>query len=176
MTTPMGNIHQRGRLILLTAFPSLAGIAVFCISLIGSASPNHTPPLTNLASSARRHFPLEISPDPVRLGVVIQGHDARAHLTIFNRGSQPVSLDLIETTCPCLTIAPASIALPPGESKTLTIQFNSSAEPDFLGTLLMDVTGHARGQLLFETQVKLRVVPASSNSINEIHRSLTLEG
>ena len=44
MTTPITSTHQRGRLILLAAFPSMAGIAVLSLSLLGSAAPNHTPP------------------------------------------------------------------------------------------------------------------------------------
>lgn len=63
MTTPITSTDHRGRLILLAALPSLAGIAVLSLSLLGSASPNHTPPPSKLASTAHSRFSLEISPD-----------------------------------------------------------------------------------------------------------------
>jgi hypothetical protein len=44
MAMPIKSTHQHGRLILLAAFPGLAGIAVLSLSLLGSAAPNHTPP------------------------------------------------------------------------------------------------------------------------------------
>jgi hypothetical protein len=45
MTVPIPMTHHRGHLLLLAAFPGLAGIAALSLSLLGSVVPNHTPPL-----------------------------------------------------------------------------------------------------------------------------------
>jgi Protein of unknown function (DUF1573) len=129
--TALISTHCRSRLLLLAAIPGLAGIAALSLSRSGTTTSNHLPPPFDPSSSIARPFPLEISPDPVSLGVVRSGQKASATLTLVNRGLQVLAIERIETSCSCLMITPESIRIGPGESKVLMLEFDPSAEPDF---------------------------------------------
>jgi Protein of unknown function (DUF1573) len=143
-------------------------LAVATLSILGPSTSNHTPPPVNLASSVGSHFPLEISPDPVLLGVVDRGQKAKAPFTLVNHGSQPVTVDRIETSCPCLTATPGSIRISPGERKVLAVEFDPSAEPDFRGGLSIDVTGYEGERETFHTHVNLNVRAESPKGAEEL--------
>jgi hypothetical protein len=104
----------------------------------------------------------------VSLGVVGIGQEARADLTLANPGSQALTIERVETSCSCLTIAPRSIRIAPGESKTLSLEFDPSEEPDFRGGLSIDVTGFAAGGVAFHTRAKLEVRTEAPEEIGEL--------
>ncbi len=167
----MNQLRERShsnRLLVWVTLPPAFVLAVSALSILGSSTPNHTPPPSNLASSAGKPFLLEISPDPVSLGVVSSGQKARASLTLLNRGPQPVTVERIDTGCPCLRTKPEWIRIAPGEAKVLAVEFDPSAEPDFRGGLSIVVTGWAAGQVAFHTQVKLEVPAEAPKGVGKL--------
>ena len=86
----------------------------------------------------------------------------------MNHGSKPVSIERIETSCPCLTITPGSFRIGPGEKKGAAVEFDPSAEPDFRGGLSIDVTGYAAGGVAFHTLVRLEVKREPLDEIGDL--------
>jgi len=127
------------------------------LAIPGSSTLNHNPFSLSSVGTRGQHFPLEISPDPISLGVVDTGQKARGSLTLVNHGSQPVRVERIESSCPCLAITPHLIRIGPHEKKVLTVEFDGSVEPDFHGGLAIDVTGYAAERVAFHTVAKLEI-------------------
>ncbi len=80
----------------------------------------------------------------------------------MNRGSRPILVQRIETSCPCLTIEPRSLTVGSGEKQVLGLAFDPSGDLDFRGGLAIEVTGFAGGAVAFQTLVKLEVEPGPS--------------
>lgn len=118
---------------------------------------SHGYPKSIASSPNGRGFFLKPSPDPVQFGVVVGGQEARQSLALVNWGDQPVMVERIETSCPCLIITPESTCIGPGETATVSVKFNPSAEPDFRGRLAIDVTGYTGDQTVFHTLANLDV-------------------
>jgi hypothetical protein len=158
MTRPIPIHHPRGRLVFLAAFPGLAGIAAVSLAVLGSAAPNHIPPLSKLTSTAGPQLPLKISPDPISLGTLDPGRSAVAKLTLRNSGSDPVIVARVETSCPCLTVAEQSTEIGPGQAADLTMEFDPADDPDFRGGLSIDVIGRdPLGGIVFRTRAQIEV-------------------
>lgn len=106
----------------------------------------------------RPHFGLEISPDPVRLGILDAGQSAEAVITIRNPTAQSVSIDRVETSCPCIETGPARLEIAPGEIRELTLKFDASTEPEFGGALSVEVAGYGEsGRLVLRARVLVEV-------------------
>jgi hypothetical protein len=130
----------------------------FALLTLDSLTPNHTTPPSNLKSSARQRFPLEISPDPVDLGILLPGQSAQATITLHNPGPHPVSVEQIETRCPCIRVEPASFKVAAGEFAEFVARFDPSHDPDFRGGLSIDVVGRSsRDFVLFRARVNLDI-------------------
>ena len=138
--------------------PGSLVLASASLLILRSSTPNHIPPLSNSASSADRPFPLEISPDPVSLGILLPGQSTGAKVVLRNSGPQTVTVARIETSCPCLKIEPVSFKIGSGELVNLAIGFDPSHAPDFRGALSIKVTGFSiTGEVNFLARVDLKV-------------------
>ena len=126
------------------------------------------PPASNLTSVERLQLPFEVSPDPLELGSVRNGESARATVTMTNRVSGPLTLDRVETSCPCMHATGTPVTVGAGETASLDVSFDPSDEPGFEGGLSVDVTGlHATGKTLFKTTVNVRVNVDQQRKANE---------
>jgi hypothetical protein len=114
------------------------------------------------ATPSPRRPPLEIRPDPLSLGVVGGGHRSEATFAIQNCGSELVSIERIETSCPCLSVSPEAVDIGPGEKVGMTIQFSTADEPDFAGVLSIEITGFAPEGVAFHTFASATVRKAGS--------------
>ena len=107
--------------------------------------------------------------------MVYRGQKARAVLTLVNHGSQAVAIERIETSCPCMTITPASILIEVGEKKLLTVEFDSSTELDFHGGLSIEVTGYASVGIAFHALANLEIRAESREEVRELAPSVNEE-
>ncbi|MFI5460894.1 MAG: DUF1573 domain-containing protein [Isosphaerales bacterium] len=140
-------------LLVATAFVTIP----FVLSTLVPDIKSYPPPL-NPAGSDARQFPLEISPNPVSLGVLTAGRSVRSTVTLRNRGRQPVTVNRIEASCPCLRIHPNAFEIGAGEADALTFEFDHSAERDFQGDLAINVVGYdGVGNAAFRTRVDLHI-------------------
>ena len=118
------SIHPRSLLLLGVPF---GVVGVTALSLLGSPTPNHTPPpsefgeIGQAAASARD----EPESDIVR-NLERAGQRAQAKITVRNHGLQPVDIQRIETSCPCLRVEPVSLTVGPSESAEIGFAFDPS--------------------------------------------------
>jgi len=122
---------------------------------------NGNPDPEDVTRPERGRFPFEISPDPIELGVVRKGEKAQGAFSLFNPGSELLTIERIETSCPCLTVGPAPIRLRPGERTVLAASFDSSGDPDFAGRLSVDITAYIRAKVAFRTLAKIEITLAN---------------
>lgn len=112
---------------------------------------------------------LIVSPDPIALGVLTPGHSAQTTVTIRNQTSEAVMVRRFETTCPCILVTPVPIRVGPRGTASLVVTFDPKAEPDFRGSLSVDVVGYADdgGRVLRATadiDVRRLAPPSTSGS------------
>ena len=89
---------------------------------------------------------------------VRRGQRLRAEISLRNRRPRHCSVVAWRTSCDCLSIEPATLALGPAEETQLTCVLDFSDEPDFAGDLAIKVEGLdvARNVVLaFEVRVSV---------------------
>jgi HYDIN/CFA65/VesB family protein len=149
----LSRVNRSNRLLVWVALLSPSVLAISALSIRGLSTPNHVIPLSlssHSASTASQHFPLEISPDLISLGVLDAGQSARVKLALRNPGRYTAVLERIETSRPCLQINPSTMRVEPGESGSLVVTFDTPHDSDFRGSLSVDVIGHSSlGKALF---------------------------
>ncbi len=74
------------------------------------------------------------------LGEVVNGEIVRRQVTIYNRGSAPLKIEGISTSCSCTTAKMDEQVIPPGGSSQLEIAFDAGAHgPALSGSVLRQV-------------------------------------
>jgi len=140
-------------------------IIVFAISIISF-------PATYLVASKRSypHTPppgpallsLIAEPSTIELGRLKPGQNASRAISLRNRGSAPVTIERIETSCPCISAKAAPSHVRSGESALLTVNFDASEDPQFRGRLAVECIGlSSSGEPVFRCRVDLSVVGAT---------------
>lgn len=168
MTRTMPAICRNIGIILLVGLLGLVGFGLLRLSLrdsnVRSSEYGRHP---DVSGSSTRTASLRINPTPVSLGVLMKGQKAKSAITLTNHGTSTLMIDSIETSCPCLTTAPSSICLGPGEGKILAVEFDPSDEPEFRGRLSVDITGYANGVVAFRTRANLEVRNGGSDGSHQ---------
>jgi hypothetical protein len=110
-------------------------------------------------AGSRLPFPrLQVTPSVIDLGTVPQG--SRTELTFFVRNPHdvPVIIHSFEISCHCLKPNQPGLVIPPGQEENLCMVLDLNEEPDFSGTLLIDIKGRMPiGQTPFVAQVQVQV-------------------
>ncbi len=92
------------------------------------------------------------------LGVVDPEEIAETWLAVQNTGTETLTLERIETSCPCIRVGDVPVLLEPGEAVQLKVSFNSADDPDFEGGLSVLVVGYlADGRIGCQTRVEVEV-------------------
>jgi len=98
-------------------------------------------------------------PESFVLDSVRCGEQMRAEVLVKNRCPQSCSVVTWRTSCDCLSIEPARLALESAEATRLTCALDFSDDPDFAGDLGIQVEGlDAIGSVIlaFELRVSVR--------------------
>lgn len=135
----------------------LIAIATVVLNLPGS-KPGRSLPMQNPSRSTVSRFPLEISPNPVSLGSLNPGQVVDKKIVLSNPWTTPVTIQRIETSCPCLEVAPVPIEIASGRSGEIVVRFNSTEDPDYRGVLGIEVTGYnPSGKSVMEMRIDLEI-------------------
>lgn len=93
-----------------------------------------------LVSCAGPSPDLTLDADTFEFGDVVNGMIAEKDITITNRGSAPLVIEAVSTSCGCTTAEVNPMAIGPGESAVLHIEFDSGAHgPELTGELMRQV-------------------------------------
>ncbi len=139
---------HRARLLnrLRAAGPRAAVGIVAGLAVLGSILPRSAPSPKAPGVSAQRKaggLPLVTTPDPIVLGAI---EPADGSVSVRNTTSQPITLRRIETSCPCVHVAPIPMEFGAGETRVLHVGFISAPDDtDLVGRLLVSITGYAAG-------------------------------
>ncbi len=111
---------------------------------------------------------LVVSPDPIVLGVLPDDRPARFHLALSNPGPEAVTIERVESSCPCIRADALPVTVPTGGASRLDLTFDPAEEPGFAGALAVDLTGYgAGGAEVFGAQIRLEVGPAGRGASSD---------
>ncbi len=124
------------------ADPAAAAGTVAALAAFALILPSSTPPKAPTVSArcAAEGLPLVTTPDPIVLGAI---EPADGAVSVHHTGSLPMTLQRVETSCPCVHVAPLPIELGAREAKVLYVGFIPAPDDaDFVGRLLVNVTSY----------------------------------
>lgn len=83
---------------------------------------------------------IELARASVDLGVVTNGEVRELSTEVFNRGSSPLLIEAVSTSCGCTSAAVEPTTIPAGASGTLAVTYDSGAHgPEVTGPVLRSV-------------------------------------
>lgn len=95
------------------------------------------------------------------LGSIPPGQRAEGTLTLLNPHGEALTVDRVETSCPCVLVSPLPLGVDAGQSATLSVVFDASHDPAFRGALAIELVGRAsEGSALFRSHISLTVAAA----------------
>lgn len=68
-----------------------------------------------------------LTSDQIDFGDVIMGEEVSQQVSLTNNGGEPLEILSISTSCGCTTASINQMIIPPGETATLLIEFDSGA-------------------------------------------------
>jgi hypothetical protein len=113
---------------------SQLGIATFLFCLAGIVS------VSSARDTARGNGLLEVFPRELDLGTIARGTSGKAEFVLRNTSSQPVQINQVETSCPCLDIRFPEVVEPDAEMRGEAV-LDMSREPHFTGNLAIILRG-----------------------------------
>ncbi len=81
----------------------------------------------------------------------------QAKLELKSRQQIPLTIDRVESSCPCVNVTPMPTRVEPYGVATLGVMFDPADEPDFHGSLSVRLTGYSGGRLAFVTRINIDV-------------------
>lgn len=122
-----------------------------------SQPPPPTPPAIRYAIAQQCN--LVIDPELLSLGNSTSGHVITVKLKIRNLHFDPITIDRVKTSCPCLMVKSLPVRLSACESVSIEVVFDPNIEPDFRGSLDIELDGlDPAGNLLFQSRAKVVVL------------------
>jgi hypothetical protein len=120
---------------------------------------------------------LSVHPDPNPLGELTAGQTTRRAAMLRNQGAGPITVERVESSCPCVRVAALPLTVGAGEAAPMTVEFDPSEEPEFHGRLSVDLVGREPGgSVVFRTSVTLRVRPGATGSTKAVSPPLDPQG
>jgi Protein of unknown function (DUF1573) len=86
-------------------------------------------------------LPLAARPESADLGTLTAGQSGRSELFLFNESGGKVELERVTTSCPCVRVVGTPLSIGPGLTAKLSVAFDPSEDPDFRGSLRVEVKG-----------------------------------
>lgn len=94
------------------------------------------------AVSANAHLPIAVETAPDFGNIAVGSPPVRRAVEIRNSSGAAIRISHWSVSCECLAVEPATLRVPPGESREIRLTFDPSSEAQgFTGGLLMDVEG-----------------------------------
>lgn len=118
----------------------------------------------SLSEAGRLHVPPRLD-----IGDVAAGLRVASRLSISNPGDASIVVAKVDSSCPCLRVAPGAFVARPHSTTDVTMTYDASEAPDFRGVLALEVRGRdAGGGVLFQTRVDLRVVSRAARASSAV--------
>ena len=138
-------------------FLSLTGTCTMLVAFSGCNSSKTTKTPHN--DTVDEGLSLATNPKLIDFGKLDFRKKYLASFVVNNRSkTKTIQVNQIKTSCPCVSVSPQEFDLPPGQSVHCEVQFDSRDEPEFRGTLMVDVQGYGGDDTkVFECQARIVV-------------------
>jgi Protein of unknown function (DUF1573) len=111
------------------------------LATMGSDSGRPPTAQTNLVDREDAGFPVTVSP---RFVVFAAGDRGEVAVSARNRSMRTIAIARVDSSCPCISVAPSRGRIEPGETESFSVAFEPEAdEPDFDARLVVNVTGYS---------------------------------
>jgi hypothetical protein len=142
-------------------FLGFSGLSMICIVVICLTTSNYFD--SHRFSPKSTLFVLGVEPSIIKLGNLVPGQDSSRVVLVRNRTSAPVTIDRLETSCPCISAKATPSRVESGGLALVTVKYDSAEDPEFTGTLAVECSGlSSSGELLFRFRVDLTVLNTSN--------------
>ena len=99
------------------------------------------------------------------LGVIYQRESARRNGWVKNRTGKPIQIVRIEASCECLDVQLSKFEIAPGDRALAQLHYDGMKEPDFVGSLQIEVNLIGdNDQKVGTIQVPIEVIRADAES------------
>lgn len=117
-------------------------------------------PLAILAFGRPAGYPwVHVSPEHIDVGTLEQGSYRTIVLHLRNPHEDPVAIDTMESTCPCIETDGVRCVVEPGAEKRIGVNLDLAREPEFVGRLEIGLRGvTTAGDTAFTARVAIEVV------------------
>lgn len=130
-------------LMLITGCPANSGIA--------------RSPATSTTNRNTKPLPIQATID---LGVLYQGESAQSNRWITNQSDKPITIGKVQTSCECVNLQFDHQAIEAGEKALAHISYDGTKEPDFIGSLQVQITlTDSQDQTVGIVLVPVEVIP-----------------
>ena len=116
----------------------LLGVGFACAAGAALSPSAQAPPPARPAISG-----LIVEPRAIRLGTIAPGRTAQASATLRNPGTEAIEVAHFDASCPCVRVTPDRLRIAPGQSAMIGLTFDPADEPDFRGSLAVEVIGRS---------------------------------
>lgn len=100
----------------------------------------------------------------IDLGVVVQGQSAKLNSWITNQSQEFVEVSNIPSSCECLAVELSKMRIGPGERTLAILNFDGAKEPDFVGSLQIEVElTNDKGIKVGQIDIPVDVIRAEAN-------------
>lgn len=155
------NVNTRILNLIPTAVSLLSVLICFSIffHFLGDSRPSVLPhQATTLPHQATTSASISV-PESLSLGTLHPGQSGEISFLARNLQSEPINVDRIDTSCPCMRIEPRSLNFGPAQSKLIRVSFDTSEDPNFRGSLEVDVIGRGlTGHPVFSTKIEVSII------------------
>ena len=143
--------------VMLIAFPTL--LTCSCFKQREDDLPAVRPDTTKLPN----RYPLSVTPDQIVIGELSAGETTRRTVEVFNPSARPYTLEKVTSSCPCVNVEGVPATIEPKSSIKLEIGIATAEEPDFRGSLAVELLGQTQNEtILFRVEARFSVIDAST--------------
>lgn len=108
------------------------------------------------------HVPLQvIQGEFVNLGVIPKGGKTKYDLKVKNHAARRVRVTNLRSSCECIQVQPLISSAAPNGTLELEININFENEPQFVGSLILEVIGETDGVGTFSSKAEINVISKS---------------
>jgi hypothetical protein len=160
------NSDLKGSIEMIRGF--LLRLVCICVGLVFAGCEPNVPVTAAAQNEVIATGAMSILPvsAPVNLGVIVQGESSQINQWVINHTEKPITVAKIYTSCGCMEAQLSELEIAPSQKVFATFKYDGIKEPDFAGSLEIEVTfAESSGRIVGRFGVVFEVVSRISPGV-----------